>query len=791
MSWTPDEGQGPSTNVVTVEVSDDGVPALSAVQSFTVTVLETNQAPVLAAVADAVVTEGTESVVTNVATDGDLPANGLVYSLGTNAPAGMTIDPGTGVLNWTPGEAPGSSTNVVTVEVVDDGVPALSAQQTFTVTVLETNQAPVLAAVTDVVLVEGTELVITNLATDGDLPTNGLVYSLGSNAPAGMTIDPGTGLLSWTPDEGQGPSTNVVTVEVADDGVPALSAEQTFTVTVLETNQAPVLAAVTDVVVTEGTELAITNLATDGDLPTNGLVYSLGTNAPAGMTIDPGTGLLSWTPDEGQGPSTNQVTVEVSDDGVPALSAVQSFTVTVLETNQAPVLAAVTDAVVTEGTELVITNLATDGDLPTNGLVYSLGTNAPAGMTIDPGTGLLSWTPDEGQGPSTNVVTVEVSDDGVPALSAVQSFTVTVLETNQAPVLAAVTDAVFAEGTELVITNLATDGDLPTNGLVYSLWTNAPAGMTIDPGTGLLSWTPDEGQGPSTNVVTVEVSDDGVPALSAVQSFTVTVLETNQAPVLSVVADVVVTEGTELVVTNVATDGDLPTNGLVYSLGTNAPAGMAIDPATGVVSWTPGEGQGPSTNQVTVEVSDDGVPALSALQTFTVTVLETNSPPLLGVLNDYSVHVGESVSFTVSASDSDLPANNLSFHLAQGAAVGAVLDATNGLFQWAVNVDAPPGTNSFGLVVADDGNPVLSSTGTFNVVVFPLLAFTDISASNGTVRLEWNSIPGRSYRLLTAEQVSGPWATNLAPQIATNHIGVAIDTNEGLPARFYRLELPR
>ena len=59
--------------------------------------------------------------------------------------------------------------------------------------VLETNQAPVLAALADAVLVEGTELVITNLTTDGDLPTNGLVYSLGTNAPAGMAIDPGLG----------------------------------------------------------------------------------------------------------------------------------------------------------------------------------------------------------------------------------------------------------------------------------------------------------------------------------------------------------------------------------------------------------------------------------------------------------------------------------------------------------------------------------------------------------------------------------------------------------------------
>jgi len=95
-----------------------------------------------------------------------------------------------------------------------------------------------------VVVVEGTSLVITNLATDADVPTNTLTYSLGTNAPVGMTIDPASGVLTWTPGESQGPSTNPITVHVTDNGEPPLGATHLFTITVLETNQAPVLVAV-------------------------------------------------------------------------------------------------------------------------------------------------------------------------------------------------------------------------------------------------------------------------------------------------------------------------------------------------------------------------------------------------------------------------------------------------------------------------------------------------------------------------------------------------------------------
>ena len=124
----------------------------------------------------------------------------------------------------------------------------------------------------------------------------------------------------------------------------------------------------------------------------------------------------------------------VTDDATPGLSATNSFTVTVSEVNSAPVLAAQSNRTVNELTLLTVNNGATDADVPANTLSYQL--IAAAGAAIDR-HGMITWTPTEAQGPGTYTLTTVVIDDGTPPLSATNSFTVTVTEVNNAPVLAA------------------------------------------------------------------------------------------------------------------------------------------------------------------------------------------------------------------------------------------------------------------------------------------------------------------------------------------------------------------
>jgi hypothetical protein len=348
-----------------------------------------------------------------------------------------------------------------------------------------------------------------------------------------------SGVITWTPTEAQGPSTNTFTTIVTDNGSPPLSATNTFTVVVNEVNTAPVPPDVTNYTIIELTTLSVTNTATDSDIPANTLAYTLTVNCGATLvtnaTISAG-GIITWTPTEAQGPSTNTFTTVVTDNGVPPLSATNTFTVVVNEVNTAPVLPGVTNYTINELTTLTITNTATDSDIPPNTLAYTLTVNCGAALVTNAtisALGIITWTPTEAQGPSTNTFTSIVTDNGSPSLSATNTFTVVVDEVNTAPVLPGTTNYTINELTTLTVTNTATDDDIPANTLAYALTVTNAAGVVTNASislNGVITWIPAEGQGPSTNLFTTVVTDDGSPPLSATNTFTVVVQHTPTGP---------------------------------------------------------------------------------------------------------------------------------------------------------------------------------------------------------------------------------------------------------------------
>ena len=410
-----------------------------------------NVAPVLGEIGNQQIDEQTELTFTATATDADVPANTLTFSLDAGAPAGAVIDPVSGVFQWTPTEAQGPGDYSITVRVTDDGIPALDDFETITVTVNEVNVAPVLGGIGDQAIDELLELTFTATANDADLPANTLTYSLDAGAPAGASIDPASGVFSWTPTEAQGPGDYSITVRVTDDGTPALDDSETITVTVNEPNVAPVLGIIGNQEIDEQTELAFTVTATDADLSANALTFSLDAGAPAGASIDPGSGVFRWTPSEAQGSGDYSITVRVTDDGTPSLDDFETITVTVHEVNVAPVLGAIGSQEVDELTALTFAVTATDVDLPANALTFSLDAGAPAGASIDPGSGVFRWTPTEAQGPGDYSITLRVTDDGTPALDDSETITVTVHEVPETFTLTAPLSGAYPAGATVII----------------------------------------------------------------------------------------------------------------------------------------------------------------------------------------------------------------------------------------------------------------------------------------------------------------------------------------------------
>ena len=379
------------------------------------------------------------------------------------------------------------------------------------------NHAPVLDAITNRTIFEQTTLAFLASATDLEAPNDVLTWSLDAGAPANATINPATGLFSWTPSEAQGPSTATITIHVRDDGTPSFEDFKTFTITVNESNQPPVLTLPANTNINELTAYSATATATDADLPSNPLTFAL-VSGPTNLSVSP-SGAINWTPSEAQGPATHVVTISVTDTNPVAvnatsLSITQSFQIVVNEVNNAPLLTLPTNQVVTEFVALSLAATGSDSDLPTNTLTFAL-VSGPTNLTVS-ASGAINWTPAEAQGPSTNPVTIRLFDNGSPSLSVTQSFQIVVNESNSPPSLTLPPNTNILAGVPYSASANATDPDLPTNALTFAVIA-PPPGLTINASNGTINWTPNDAQAPSTNIITISVTDTNPAAINAKQ----------------------------------------------------------------------------------------------------------------------------------------------------------------------------------------------------------------------------------------------------------------------------------
>jgi hypothetical protein len=96
-------------------------------------------------------------------------------------------------------------------------------------------------------------------------------------------------------------------------------------------NTAPTLATIPNIFSPPGQPISFAVLASDPEAPPQTLRFSLDPGAPAGATIDPVSGAFQWTPAASNAASPNWITVRVTDDGLPSLSATRVFAVFVQE----------------------------------------------------------------------------------------------------------------------------------------------------------------------------------------------------------------------------------------------------------------------------------------------------------------------------------------------------------------------------------------------------------------------------------------------------------------------------
>jgi len=185
--------------------------------------------------------------------------------------------------------------------------------------------------------------------------------------------------------------------------------------------------------------------------------------------------------------------------------------------------------------------------------------------------------------------------------------------------------------------------------------------------------------------------------------------------------------------------------------------------ANGIFTWTPSEAQGPGVYIITTLFTNSALPPQMISNTFSITIEESNTPPVLPpsfpilvgtttvFTNVFFVNANTTFILTNTAVDSDIPPNALTYYLTTNsdfltnldelltnltvltnppsAPNGMTID-TNGIIRWRPNTSFV-GSSNLIYTVCTDTNPyainthVFLVTNSFSVIVNPELSLTN------------------------------------------------------------------
>ena len=712
----------------------------------------------------------------------------------TGLPAGLTLNTTSGVISGTPTAAVG----IYPVDVtVTDSASLTSVVRTMNITVVTPSA---ITTATPVQLVAGAAITpiqqTYTLSPNSTLPITGAWSATG--LPAGLAINSSTGAITGTVSVGG--AYNVIVSMVDSLGV---KVSKTLRLNVIEapeiltpTALAPLIAA-TAIGTAPNTAVTIDVLPGTANLTSFTLVD--GTTLPAGLSLNASTGAITGTPTLAQGSNGVLTTFKIKVTDGNGLSDTETYTVWV---GIAPTWLATTipDAVAdaitgrTAGANITLVqgvamtpynqalgaNLDVTPDAAVTGGTFAISSGTiPAGLSLNPATGVISGTP---TGAAATNYTFGVKFTDVNGLvSPEKTYVVNLVAP---PVITTPDPAVWKK--DVAITSFA---QVKTNGTsavaaATNPWTISPAlpaGLVFNQTTGAITGTPTVGVDAD---FTVTYTDSYGLVATKVEHFVVAVPPTITTSGTLASAAVNVPNGAvnlalpTITQTVVRGTGTIPAAGAwAIKSGNTIPAGLWLNPNTGAIMGTP---QSANTYAFTVLVTDSY--GLTAEKLFNLsvynppTVTSTSLPFVIvnSALPTSSTGVVNSTHYKLAASagaNSSIPVSG-NVWAASGLPSGVVIDATTGQLS---GTPTTPGIYSITFTVTDNRGLTASRPITLSVVSPPTIT-TDgqIFVGRGVqvAELALSATPG-TYPLVTSNRwsiTSGALPTGLTLNANTGAI---------------------
>jgi PKD repeat protein len=633
----------------------------------------------------------------------------------TGLPAGLVLNPNTGAISGTPTAA---GTSSVTLRATNAGGTGTA---TLTLVIALGLQPPVITSPTTAAATTG------QLFTYQIQATNNPTSFGATGLPSGFSLNAATGVISGTPTSAGAITVTISATNAAGTGTANLS------VTVTTALQPPAITSATTATAAVGQ--SFTYQITASNAPTSFSASGL----PPGLAVDTTTGTITGAPTAGGNFAITLGATNAAGTGTAALN----LTVTVPV--QAPVISSATMAAATTGQPFNYLIVASNN--PTS---FSA-TGLPPGLAVNAVTGAITGSPAAAGTFTVNLGATNTGGTGTATL------TLTVTDPVPPP---QITSQLTAAGTlQQPFSYQITATGSPTSFAASGL----PAGLSINTATGAVTGSP---AATGTFSVTISATNSGGTG-TATLVLTVTTLPVPQIT-SAAAAGAIVGEAFSFQV--------VATHEPASFTATNLPPGLAIAPATGLISGTPTTAGAFAVSLEATNANGTGT------ATLTLTVL---APPVLEVPAKLTATQGRAFTYQIVATGSPetFTAVGLPEGLVLNPATGRITGSPTTLGDFPVEITAAnlAGTATAALVftVEEPGKPpeIVSALTAAGRVGEPFVY--QIQATGSPTSFATTGLPaGLSLNTATG-RISGTPATAGTSNVtlrATNENGVGTAT---------------